>query len=92
MEILINISEDKFKALQGLKKNGMALGILEEAVLNGRILPKGQSLINGNIVIHNLQYMSLNCKDEKEQMGIEKALLMIHKQPKFETKAPKNVC
>ncbi len=59
MNIIINISEDKLKALQGLKMNGMTLGILEEAGLNGQRLPKDHGiLIDGDIVIHNGQYMS----------------------------------
>ena len=41
MKIVIEIPEDKYRALQIGMKHGVGMGMLEKAVLNGMILPKG---------------------------------------------------
>lgn len=41
MEIVIKIPDEKYKALQKYLESGCTLGLVDMAILNGVILPKG---------------------------------------------------
>lgn len=41
MEVVIKIPDEKYKALQKYLESGCALGMVDMAILNGTVLPKG---------------------------------------------------
>lgn len=45
MEIVIKVSDEKYKAIKKCFENGCALSITDMAILNGTILPKGHGAL-----------------------------------------------
>ena len=56
MEVVIKVSDEKYKAIQKCFENGCALSATDMAILNGTILPKGHGgLVDAGAITESFQ-------------------------------------